>query len=464
MAASRLIAALREVAMLARLGASLVTVLMVAGCVGSTSPPLPSQSAGSSTSASAPPTAPSLLPSTSLAASPSPFVALAWHSLGTIPATNIRGVVGYAKGYLAVGSTREVWSSPDGRTWKAVTLPFKATKDKYGNRLEADVWAVTTDGTRVLVVGGYAHAPCASAPPGGMDISGGGPGCPLAPLSWISADGVNWTSAYPGPQPADPPGYGQGSEFVAAWSVPTGGWDAALSYWAGESLMGRDLMHSADGIRWSALRPAPVPALTGLPQFPWTHTAVADETGRRVLWQQWSDYTTPFASGSGRPLATLATSTDGLAWNAIESFPGTGSQVLVGLPGAAGTSSPWILGGGSGITDDWTSLPTVWTSDDLTDWTRKVLPTAAGSLVRAVDAMVRAPLGYVAVGASWNGSAADHETWLSADGATWTLLSRSGVPGSDFGPRIVAEGPAGVIGIGVDPDDSEHACAVWRLR
>jgi hypothetical protein len=448
--------------MLARLGASLVTILMVAGCVGSTSPPLPSQSAGSSTSASAPPTAPSLLPSTSLAASPSPFVALAWHSLGTILSPDIRGVVGFAKGYVAVGWARTIWYSADGRTWKTVTLPFSVTKDPHGLTLEADVQGVATDGTRVLIVGGYSHGPCTQTP--GGDTTGGGPACPLAPLAWISEDGRTWTSAYPGPQPADPPGYGQGSEFVAAWSVPTGGWDAALSHWSGESLMGRDLMHSADGIHWSALRPAPVPALTGLPQFPWTHTAVADETGRRVLWQQWSDYTTSFASGEGRPLATLATSTDGLAWNAIESFPGTGSQVLVGIPDAAGPRSPWILGGGSGIIDDWTSLPTVWTSGNLTDWTLKVLPTAAGSLVRAVDAMVRAPLGYVAVGASWDGSAADHETWLSADGATWTLLSRSGVPGSDFGPRIVTEGPAGVIGIGVDPADSEHACAVWQLR
>ena len=127
----------------------------------------------------------------------------------------------------------------------------------------------------------------------------------------------------PGPKPADPPGYEQGSEFVAAWPVPTGGWDAALSYWQGESLHGRDLWHSSDGIAWTQLEPAPTLNTGDSDKFPWVHAGAADAEGIRVIWQGWSDFT----AGQGVPVMTLATSPDGRSWTSVDDFAGRGAEI-----------------------------------------------------------------------------------------------------------------------------------------
>jgi hypothetical protein len=390
-------------------------------------------------------------------------VLLTWQSLGTITSSEIRGVVGFADGYVAVDSTLTVWFSRGGATWQTSKLPFKVKKDK----LEAHVQAITTDGTRVLVVGAYAHGPCRPGP----DQTGGGPGCPLAPLAWISEDGRTWTSAYPGPLPPDPKGYNQGSEFVAAWPVPTGGWDAALSYWNGESLHGRDLMHSADGLKWTALEPAPKAVTNDSDPFPWTHAGVADGSGLRLLWQGWNDFTRePFASGAGRRTFTLATSPDGRTWTAIDGFDGKDVEVTAGLAPTADPSSPWILAGASGFADENTSVPTLWTSTDTSAWTATVLPTPngliatpEGVLIRGVQSLIHGSIGYVAVSAAWDGEQADQATWLSRDGLTWMAMAHPW-SGSVFGPGIVADGPAGVIGIGPNSTDTDHSVAVWQLR
>jgi len=446
------------------LGASLLSIVLIAGCgSGATSPggtPAPGASASPTTSAAAPAT-PS--PSPAATPTPDPLTGLAWQPIGTIASPNIRGVVGFADGYVAVDSTLNVWFSRGGATWQASKLPFKVKKDK----LEAHVQAITTDGTRVLVVGAYEREPCRPGPA----LTGGGPECPLAPLAWISDDGRTWTSAYPGPLPADPKGYDQGSEFVAAWPVPTGGWDAALSYWNGESLHGRDLMHSADGLKWTALEPAPSTVTNDSDPFPWTHDGVADGSGLRLLWQGWSDFTRePFASGAGRPTFTLATSPDGRTWTAIDGFDGKDVEVTAGLAPTAEPSSPWILAGASGFADENTSVPTLWTSTDTSTWTATILPTPNGLiatpdgvLIRGVQSLVDGSIGYVAVAAAWDGEQADQATWLSHDGLTWTAMEHSS-SGSVFGPGIVADGPAGVIGIGPDQTDPDHAVAVWQLR
>jgi hypothetical protein len=399
-------------------------------------------------------------------------VLLTWQSLGTITSSEIRGLVGFDDGYVAVDSTRTAWFSPDGKAWQAVKLPFKVKKDSSGAKLDADVQAVTTDGHRVLVVGAYAHGPCRPGP----GLTGGGPACPYAPLAWISYDGRTWKSAYPGPLPADPKGYDQGSEFVAAWPVPTGGWDAALSYWQGESLHGRDLMHSLDGLTWTALKPPPKIVTNDSDPFPWVHAGVADGAGLRLVWQGWSDFTRePFSSGAGRPTFTLATSPDGGAWTAIDGFDGKDVEVTAGLAPTA-DSSRWILAGAGGIVDEQTSVPTVWTSTDTSAWTAINLPMPEGARVRSVQSIIElgvepdrrrvlggALTGYVAVTSMWDGEQADQVTWVSRDGLTWTALAHPW-PGSVFGPGIVAEGPAGVIGIGPNPSATDQSVAVWQLR
>ncbi len=441
------------------MSASLVLLVALAGCATAGQPSSSLRpSASSLASQGLASAAPSSAASTE---APTPSSTLAWYAHGTIPSAEIKGVVGFAGGYVAIGWRRTVWFSADGVTWQAVALPFTVSTDRYGRSLDADVQGITTNGRQVLVVGGYSHEPCVA--PGAV-TTGGGPLCQLAPLAWVSADGRTWRSAYPGPRPADPPGYSQGSEFVAAWPVPTGGWDAALSYWSGESLHGRDLWHSVDGITWAALAPAPALATANADAFPWVHAGVADATGRRILWQGWSDFTEPFPSGAGRPVMTLATSLDGRSWSIIDGFPGRDAEVGTGVAPMSGRSTRWVLAGASNFVDDFTSTPTVWSSDDFVHWTATPLRTESGSLVRSVSSVILASSGYVAVGAVWDAAQADHETWVSDDGLTWVALRRSGAPGSSFGPGIVAAGPAGVIGIGPSPTDGEHTSGVWQLR
>jgi hypothetical protein len=90
-----------------------------------------------------------------------------------------------------------------------VKLPFDLPLDEArdGNGMLGRV--ITTNGSEVLVVGGYSHEPCGKMPPGAT----GGLDCAVSPLAWISDDGVTWRSADLGPAGDEM------SEFVAAWPV-----------------------------------------------------------------------------------------------------------------------------------------------------------------------------------------------------------------------------------------------------
>jgi hypothetical protein len=453
----------------ARLAAGVASLALLGGCAAGPTPspvptPLPS------TALVVPSASPSPSPLNTQSPAPSvseqPTSDLAWHSIGAIPVKSENlpyvALVGFAKGYVAVerGSS-SVRFSADGRTWRSIKLPFTVTNDEHGNSLDAGANAVTTNGTQVLVVGGYAHKPCAAGPP----TTGGGPGCPLYPVAWVSDDGVTWQSAYPGPRPSDPPGYGQGSEFVAAWPVRTGGWDAALSFWQGESLHGRDLWHSGDGIHWTKLEPAPALDTGNSDKFPWVHAGAADATGIRLLWQGWSDFAVPLASGAGMPVMTLATSPDGRSWTTVGGFAGRGSEISAGVA-PAGDHSRWVLAGSSGIGDDYSAaVPTVWTSEDRVAWTATILPIAAPNGGGRANSVVLTRAGYVAVGTVFDqDGGADNWTSLSEDGLTWVELPPVGTPGAGRDPASLADGPAGVIGIGASPTGSEVAATVWQLR
>ncbi|HEY5628548.1 MAG TPA: hypothetical protein VIR16_03475, partial [Candidatus Limnocylindrales bacterium] len=314
---------------------------------------------------------------------------------------------------------------------------------------------------QVLVVGGYSNRPCRA---GGPD-TGGGPACPRSPIAWLSNDGVTWQSAYPGPRPSDPPGYGQGSEFVAAWPVATGGWDAALSHWRGESLHGRDLYHSGEGLRWAKLEPAPALDTGNLDKFPWVHAGAADVDGVRVLWQGWSDFADPLAPEGGMPVMTLATSPDGRAWTTIDGFTGRGTEIATGLAPTAGHTR-WLLAGSSGHRVDYsTGAPTVWTSEDRATWTPTMLPIPAPHGGGRVASIALTTAGYVAAGTIFVDDGGP-ETWTSQseDGLTWVELPHVAKTEGESDPTIVADGPGGTLGIGVDPASSENTASVWELR
>jgi hypothetical protein len=422
---------------------------------------LPTPAPSPSPSSVAPTAAPSPLGTQSPvpAVSEEPTADLAWHAIGVIPAeAEIAGVVGFADGYVALErGSRSVWFSADGQAWRAIQLPFKVKKDEHGRRLETRTQAVTANGTQVLVVGGYEHEPC-QAP--GEVSTGGGPECPFYPTAWISGDGVTWKGAYPGPEPPEPRGYDQGSEFVAAWSVPTGGWDAALSFWEGETLTGRDIWHSSDGITWTELEPGPAADVGSVVQFPMAHAGAADQAGRRVLWQVW------FVGGAYNAVTTVATSPDGQVWTPVADVAGQGTDISGGVA-PDGAHSRWVLVGGSGIGEDYSSaVPTVWTSEDRVDWVATALPFVAGAGCAEDEeecggamatSVVDGRAGYVA-------ASGGPLTWLSQDGLAWVELPAVAAPGSHVGPWMVADGPAGVIGIGVGPTGGAGEPAVWQLR
>ena len=450
----------------ARLAVGLASLALLVSCTGgaaNTPPPAATQQTPAAQASSTPPPSPLGTPGPSSSAATSPMSDRAWYSIGALPApdTELHDVVGFDGGYVAVErSSPSVWFSADGRAWTEVELPFKVTKDEFGRPHEAYASGLATNGKEVLAFGGYTHDPC---DPPEEASTGGGPECPLYPLAWVSDDGVTWESGYPGTKPPDPSGYDQGSEFVAAWPVPSGGWDASLSYWQGESLTGRGLWHSSDGIRWTELEPAPAPDTTGSDEFPWIHAGAADQAGNRVVWQRW---------GNGEPLMTLATSPDGRSWTTIDDFAGQGTNVNDGVA-PFGTLGRWVLVGASGITEEGysTAVPTIWTSLDGVSWTAVAVPFVSGPdcLEDGEDcggwatAVALTEAGYVAVSGGPYGPPT-YGTWLSEDGATWVELPPAATPAGKFGPNAVADGPAGVIGIGLGPTDSGDTATVWELR
>lgn len=389
---------------------------------------------------------------------------LAWHRLGTIPVrcvdcsvgtiddSAVNGLVGFDGGYVVLEERgRAVWFSNDATSWKRIRLPLDRSRS---NRDDANVRlgrAIATNGERVVVVGGRSTPPCGLTEPGS---TGGGPDCATAPIAWVSDDGVSWRVSYPR---AD-------GEFVAVWPVAGRGWMAAVSGWYGEALGGRELWRSTDGTTWKRMRQRPPAQWEGYDRVPF---GVADAAGTSLL----------AASERGSSRTRLARKDRVGRWGGVDTFPGRRAEAIAGVaPQLPGTG--WVLAGRVGLRwscddpDCW-GAPAVWYSADGVEWTTTTLPIGPGAVpkdpeedypvqVTAVTSLVRSERGYVAVGAEadrWVG--ARHETWVSDDGVSWTRLEQRDVPQFDHGPGLVADGPAGVIGISGSSDDGLVA---WELR
>lgn len=115
----------------------------------------------------------------------------------------------------------------------------------------------------------------------------------------------------------------------------------------------------------------------------------------------------------------------------------------------------------------------VGTSQDRVSWTATALPIVATSADGQTSygtgrgsSVVLTRAGYIAVGTKDMdaGVESDHWTSLSEDGLTWVELPPVGTPGADSDPASVADGPAGVIGIGTSPTDPDQEVAVRQLR
>lgn len=358
-------------------------------------------------------------------------------------------MAGFSAGYVALANqsaSTKILFSPDGVSWQSVTLPFKSSKDGHGNDLVAEAQAIASNGTQVLVVGGYFHTPCAVQSPG---LTGGGPPCPSSPIAWLSSDGTHWQSSYPWHGPGPAKGDTQGNQFMATWSIPAGGWDAASMDVGGEGGASGGLFHSADGLSWTKVA-SPSPNHSGSQPLEFWHLGLADATGRRLMGGYWYP--------NGDSLVGLFTSVDGKAWSALSSFQGANTTVGSGVAPIDSLRPLWIVAGA-----DANSLPTVWTSPDLATWTAHELPTLPGAQ-GAVGTIAVTHLGYVAAGQLSDGTDGNayHSSWVSADGQSWTQVDTPGTAGND-GPDVLADGPGGIVGFALYNGISTPV-GVWQLK
>ena len=442
--------------MRARFAIVLVTSVLLAGCTSSAQPT--DEPSASSPAGLAPSVAPvaSTVPSPSIAATESaePSVApssppsttpLAWKEI----ARKAGGAIaGFSGGYVTLpdsGVDAKVLYSPDGASWKSVILPFPDSTDAHGDGFAAFTEAVASNGTQVIVVGGYSHAPCTTS----KGLAGGGPPCASSPIAWVTSDGTHWKSSYPWPGPGPAKGFTQGNEFLSAWSIPGSGWDAASMDISGEAGSSGGVFHSADGMRWTKVT-SPSPDHAGADRLELWHLGLADATGRQLIGGYWYP--------NGNSLLGLFTSADVKAWSPVTTFNGADTSVGSGVAPIDSLRPLWVIAG-----SDTNSLPTVWTSPDLVSWTAHELPTLPGAQ-GSVNTVAATHLGYVAVGQLSDGTdgSAYHSSWVSADGQSWTQIDTPSAPDGD-GPDNLADGPGGVVGFAWY-NGSTTPVGVWQLK
>lgn len=436
-----------------RAGVATLVAVVLAGCTAG-SPPGSASPTSSVSTPSGPPASPapsgatpsdgvSPSPAQSIPPSPSPAVgSAAWTEVARIDGATEQGrvLVGFAGGYLAIvpddrHGPPEVRHSVDGRSWQTIELPAPYPVISPGPDSVPE-WArptyAATDGTAVVLVGGYAHLPC-----DWTSDTGGGPRCPLSPISWVTTDGTTWRSSLPLMEACEQSGAKsrQGCAFSAVWSVPDG-WETAMAYIQGESAEQREIWHSPDGTVWD--HRADLDSTDPVP------LVVVGADGHRLLEREEQVCT---GDGDCSWPRQLLRSDDGIAWlDAAE--PDASARVTDGV-GPRRTAGPWIL---TGLMDCRTRcVPASWTSSDLSAWTERPLPGAAG-LDASTVRVVASDAGYALVASGGEG----HGSWLSSDGVTWQAVEDA--------PAVttIAEGPAGVIGFGA-PDEG-GVIRVYALR
>jgi hypothetical protein len=359
--------------------------------------------------------------------SPAPAT-FSWRRLGAIATTSqVGGIAASPAGYVVLEYPRTVWFSPDGRRWSSTELPF-ASSTSNGVKLWAHANAVAAGPSGFVVVGGYDHTPCTAE----TFAAGGPPACLVGPISWSSSDGVTWQSSRPSPIPSDGSALPDYDEIVAIWPAADG-WDAAVEARDSVRYHGNTLLHTKDGRTWTRLTSPPLPIGTKSGEDIYNHAGVASPDGRRVVWQ----------TGDPSIMATtLATSADGATWRGVPSLVSPGAMVNLALAPAAGVAGPWLLLGGT-----WGSDMRWWRSDDLVNW-RSGTVVLTGVDRAGLGAIARLQVGYVAIGIhQLDDYTTIPITMRSSDGVTWSLVEDI-APVPPDAPMFMADGPAGLIGIG----------------
>ncbi len=403
-----------------------LAALLLAGCVAT-----PSAAPSTPTPATSVPA--TSIPATTVPGTPGPPLptkvpaAFEWQRIGLF-ATNedLGGIAAAPAGYAVLEYPRTIWASPDGRGWTKSELPF-TTSTSNGWDLEAHANAIVGGPDGFIVVGGYDHTPCRTE--GG---AGGPPPCDRKPIAWTSPDGRTWSSSVGSAIPADGSELPMYSEMVLIWAA-AGGWDAAVEARSSVVNQGNTLLHSVDGLSWTRLISPPLPAGAHSAIEVNGHGGMGTATGQRVVWQRQED----------GPTSTLWSTEDGTEWSAVPAVDGTHTEMRFALaPNADG--QPWLLVGGrynEGQTLVW------WRSDDRVAW-RSGPITPTEPLMQALFAVAHLRDGFILLGSQ---DADSHPgrptTWLSDDGMTWSTVGEFGLEPPD-GPMWLADGPAGLIGVG----------------
>jgi hypothetical protein len=389
---------------------------------------------------------------------PAPTVTgeIQWDLIGSIDSASVANgggefsAVGFEDGYVLLDMTRTIQFSSDGVTWTRVRLPVAE-----GSALGAQ--SAATDGARVLLVGSY--TPCRTSAYNSDPFGR----CRGRPASWLSDDGLTWLPSDPWAGPIGPKGQA-GSDFVAAWSLPTGAWEAAQALYTGDESdegywIGPALWRSEDAREWTMLREMPAEPSSMCDPY-WladAFWAVADVDGRRVAHEAFE------CEGGG---AYLSMSLDGQRYERIETFPGDGVWVGQGLA-PVGSGSSWLWQGGRQVSDN-ASEALTWASDDLVGWTTTVLPVTSQGTQALVWALAHGDVGYVATGLAGPAGGYDRAvTWMSAEGTVWRIADTQ--PSKTFAIEQIMDGPAGMLGLGSvlvseTEDESTYMLDVWRLK
>lgn len=413
-----------------------VLAIVIGGC-GSTTPSASPSPVGGPTANASPEVSPTAGPTVTVSpsATPSPSVTIApsspppvisvpgfttvaplsgvaawskihWRKLtGSDPLTEVRSVVRWTGGYLALGAgigdttdpatatslRTPVWVSADGTSWKALD------PDVFGPATIILGVGELPSGLVALTVQSGPNVYC--DPGDTVDIGCFQPGGPVQ--SWTSADGFSW-SAHPGP-PLDPgaggPWFGSTGKTLFAMAYGHENFDVALS---------------ADGVTWQTLAASPLPKTYNADS-----PAVVSAADSILL-----------CGGSNieisdtRARATLPRSTDGRHWTSItlaDTTPGEGEDlglVYVGLHGYLAT----------GRTPGAPGKTLWWHSSDGIHWSA-VSGFAPLGAIKSGEGVGNNPDGSFAgdgvrIIAYRDGSSP--VAWSSFDGTTWARLSMSG--------------------------------------
>ncbi len=369
---------------------------------------------------------------------------VSWRRIGTTRAPNIAegygvyDVAGFDDGYVLVDGSPIIKASEDGMAWTTVQPPLS-----YG--IVVALKAAASNGKSLIVGGSY--SPCTRLAYNANPFFD----CRARPVSWVSRDGRTWKASGPWTGRLGPRGKA-GSDFVALWGVPSGGWDAAQLFSGSDESddlepTGPAIWHSDDGRTWTVRN-----ARDAFRDWPcWVDTEAswhfaADQSGRRLA------SVACYSDDGTDEVAALASSLDGRTWARIAGFESPPGSWISGVVGPAGDDT-WVVAG-AGQFD-----AMAWSSRDLANWTATQLPVPTGGSQAAVWTLARADGTYVAAGRGGEQAL----TWLSADGVTWRLAvaARGHTPIEEL-----ADGPAGLLAFGLMEDkgsSSRYHLAVWRM-